>query len=363
MIVSDSPLCYNSQRYPYEQIMRTLPVSFLLAAVLAHGQTVPAGEVIGAGNFIHNVSNLDKSLEFYHDVLGMDLQRAPGAQANAAPAPRPYIATPEILNLYDAVGGQYRVGTALVPVSPMRAELAEFKDVDRRAVQPRIQDPGASIYILTVRDLAPVMARVKRGPATVVTTGGDPVTLADGSQAILLKDPDGFFVEVVQRNPAPATNAAADSNFIDVSFAFVVSDADKMARVFKDALGFQPHTGAFVKDKAQLKLLGAQGAQIRQSTALVPGTMLQVEFMEFKGIDRKPVHGRQRDPGAAVLRLLVRDVDSAVKALDAAGVKVASAGGQIVTVPGGNAHARAVITRAPDNLFVQVFQPAPPAAR
>ena len=337
--------------------MRTLPVFFFVAAALAQGQTAPVGGVTGAGNFIHNVANLDKSLEFYHDVLGVELQRAPGAQASAASG-RPFIATPEILNLYNAAGGQYRVGTALIPVSPMRAELVEFKDIDRRAVQPRIQDPGASIYILTVRDLTPVMARVKQSGATVITTGGEPVMLADRSHAVLLKDPDGFFVELVQRDPAPA-NAPADSNFIDVSFAFVVSDTDRMLRVFKDALGFQPRTGAFLKDKTQSKLLGIQGAQVRHSTALVPGSSLQVDFVEFKGIDRKPVHGRPQDPGAAVLRLLVSDVDSAVKDLDAVGVKVASAGGQAVSVPGGSPGARAAIVGAPDNLFVQVFHPAP----
>ena len=342
--------------------MRTLLACFLVAAVVAQGQIGP--EVIGAGNFIHNVASLDKSLEFYHDVLGMELQRAPGVPPNLAPGSRPFIATPEILNLYNAAGGQYRVGTALVPESPMRAELAEFKDVDRRAVRPRIQDPGASIYILTVRDLAPIMTRVRRSRATVVTTGGEPVIMPDSSHAVLLQDPDGFFVEVVQRNPAPANKAPADSNFTDVSFAFVVSDTDRMIHVFKDALGFQPQTGAFVHDRAQRKLLGIREAQVRRSTALVPGTSFQLDFVEFKSIDRRPVHGRPQDPGAVVLRLLVRDAEAAVKELDAVGVRVASAGGQVVSIPGGVVHARAAIASAPDNLFVQVFQPAPtrPAA-
>jgi catechol 2,3-dioxygenase-like lactoylglutathione lyase family enzyme len=333
--------------------MRTLSIPFLVASALVHGQ------VIGAGNFIHNVSNLDKSLEFYHDVLGMELQRAAGGQASVTPGPRPFLTTPEILNLYNAGGGQYRVGTTLVPESPMRAELAEFKDVERKVVQPRIQDPGASIYILTVRDLAPVMTRVKQDRATVATTGGEPVTLADGTRAILLKDPDGFFVELQQRNPAPVTKAPADSNFLEVSFAFVVSDMSRMVHVFKDGLGFEPRTGAFVKDKTQSKLFGISGAQIRRATALVPGTSFQVEFIEFKGLDRKPVHGRPQDPGAVVLRLVVRDADSAVKKLEAVGVNVASAGGQVVSIPGANARSRAAITAAPDNLFVQLFQPAP----
>jgi hypothetical protein len=84
-----------------------------------------------------------------------------------------------------------------------------------------------------------------------------------------------------------------------------------------------------------------------------------VQFLEFKGIDRKPVHSRPQDPGSAVLRLVVREADSTVKLLDAAGVKVASAEGQIVKLPGANANLQAAIVAAPDNLFVQVLQTAP----
>ncbi len=325
-------------------------VILIATAILARAQ------VIGVGNFIHNVADLDKSLGFYHDVLGMDLQRAPGAQL-AGPAP--FVVTPEILNLYHALGGQFRVGTATVPQSPMRAELVEFKDVDRKPVRPRIQDPGASIFVLTVRDLAPVLTRIKNSGVTVITTGGDPVLLADGSRALLVQDPDGFYVELEQRNPEPATKAPADSNFIPVSFSITVSDAGRMAQVFQKALDFNPQTSGFIKDKAQEKLLGVRTGQIRRATAVVPGTSFQVQFLEFKGIDRKPVHSRPQDPGSAVLRLVVRDADSTVKLLDAAGVKVASAGGQIVKLPGANANLQAAIVAAPDNLFVQVLQNGP----
>jgi predicted enzyme related to lactoylglutathione lyase len=331
-------------------------LTFFIIAIFSNAQEPPTGPVIGVGNFIHNVADLDKALEFYHDVLGMDLQRAAGPQTTG---PRPFVDTPEILNLYNALGAQFRVGTAVVPESPMRAELVEFKGVDRKPARPRIQDPGASIFILIVRDLTPILTRIRKAGATVITTAGDPVQLADGSRAVLVQDPDGFFVELVERNPEPATKAPADSNFIGVSFAFTVSDSARMAQVFKNALGFDPQPPAIVKDKAQEKLLGLRTAQIRRTRALVPGTSFQIEFIEFKGIDRRAVHSRPQDPGSAVLRLVVRDADSAVKMLDSAGVKVASAGGQIVKLPGANANLRAAIAGAPDNLFVQVLQNVP----
>jgi hypothetical protein len=100
--------------------------------------------------------------------------------------------------------------------------------------------------------------------------------------------------------------------------------------------------------------------QVRRTTTIVPGTSFQLEFLEFKGGDRKLVRSRLQDPGSAVLRLLVRDVDAIVKRLDLSGVKIASAGGEVITLPGGATTIRAAITSVPDNLFVQVLQAATP---
>ena len=54
---------------------RISAVFFLTSAVLL-GQGV-----LGVGNFIHVVSNLDRSIEFYHDALGLEMTRAPGLHA------------------------------------------------------------------------------------------------------------------------------------------------------------------------------------------------------------------------------------------------------------------------------------------
>ena len=61
------------------------------------------------------------------------------------------------------------------------------------------------------------------------------------SSAIMLRDPDGFYVELIQPDSAPATPAG---NFLSVSFAFTVSDTERMMQVFRDALGFQPQPSA-----------------------------------------------------------------------------------------------------------------------
>src|SRR2546428_6183867 len=94
--------------------------------------------VTGVGNFIHNVGELDRSVHFYRDVLGMELQRPPGD----------WQTTEGVLKMYDAEGGRFRVANAQIPGSPMRIEMVEFQGVDRKPVQRRWGAAGTSVLIL-----------------------------------------------------------------------------------------------------------------------------------------------------------------------------------------------------------------------
>src|SRR5690349_2657812 len=105
--------------------------------------------VNSVGNFIHDVGDLDRSVHFYHDVLGLDSPRPPGD----------WQTTDAILKMYDAVGGKFRVGNAQIPDSPMRVELVEFQGVDRKPVRRPWGAAGTSVLMLTVADLAPVEER------------------------------------------------------------------------------------------------------------------------------------------------------------------------------------------------------------
>jgi len=78
---------------------------------------------------------------------------------------------------------------------------------------------------------------------------------------------------------------------------------------------------------------------------------VRITFIEFKDIERKPLHTRLQDPGTAMLQLRVRDVDSLLKTLKAGGAEVISAGGVAVT-RGSN---RLAIVRDPNNLFLELI--------
>jgi hypothetical protein len=94
-----------------------------------------------------------------------------------------------------------------------------------------------------------------------------------------------------------------------------------------------------------------RGPGLQSSTARIPGTEFEVDFVEYRGDERKVVTTGIHDPGAGVLRLIVRSVDSLLPTLKAAGFPVVSAGGETVSI--GARHV--VILRDPDNFFVQIF--------
>src|SRR5579862_6648151 len=138
------------------RFIRSAALCILILVPAMLGQTArhaPPGPVTGVGNFIHVVADLDKSIEFYRDGIGLEL--------NGAPTPRPYMTNGPVSNLYDAPG-ELRFATLKMPVTDMNVELVEFKDVEHHPVRPRLEDPGATELMLTVRDLNAMLARLQK---------------------------------------------------------------------------------------------------------------------------------------------------------------------------------------------------------
>ncbi len=323
-----------------------LGLSLLLLAGAAAAQTpAPAGVVAGVGNFSHIVANLDRSVAFYRDVIGLELPSPPGA----------FSANPAIQNLGNTPGAQSRFVAMRVPGSALGIEIIEYKDIDRKPIQPRFQDPGAANLILTVRDLDAIVARVKKAGAHINSAGGVPAIIQGGSKVIFVQDPDGFFLELSQRNPAPETTAPLTANVIGGNFEIMVGDTDKTARLYKEALGFDLTVGTtFDGTKLLMDTAGTPGAQFKRSTARIPGSNVSMAFLEFKDIDRKPIKTRTQDPGTPILQLRVRDVDGVTKAWKAAGGEVVSTNGE----PAAMGATKLVLFRDPNGLMLEIL-PAP----
>ena len=340
----------------------TIAAVFLAGASAAFAQNPPppagpspTGLVVGSGNFFSPITaNLEKTVAFYRDGLGLDVQGAP-ANADANPALRNMFGLPDA-QLRWMIGrpGGMRTGV----------EMVEITKADGKALERRVQDSGAFTLSAIVRDLDAAFTRLKQLGAPVVTRGGAPIPVPAGSKsrAVIVKDPDGHFVELYQPDPLPPTQAPATSNVIEVRVRLTVNDGDQAARLYRDALGLQARApGEFRKDKAVLDMMGLGGGEYRASMFTVPTTGLTFELIDFKGVERRAVRGNIQDPGSTRIQLQVRDVDAAVAALKQAGGAVVSSGGTTVELPGrGGATTKVAIVRDPDNLFLVLLQAPPP---
>ena len=176
-------------------ILLTGTVCLALLATDAAAQPTREPEVVGAAGTVSPiVVSLDRSLTFYQGTLGLKSDAIREASAKETPPPL-------ILTLEGTPEGRMRWSHVTFPGTMWWAEPLEFGDVERKAAQPRIQDPGAVTLIFAVRDLDSILAKVKKAGTPVVTPGGLPVRVEAGGtkgRAILVKDPDDHFIELIQ---------------------------------------------------------------------------------------------------------------------------------------------------------------------
>jgi catechol 2,3-dioxygenase-like lactoylglutathione lyase family enzyme len=339
--------------------MRTLGVLLLalLSQVALRGQDPPperptaaaAGIVVGSEHlFSAIVASLERSLAFYRDGVGL---RAAGA-ASTADANAP------LRHLFGLPEARLRWTVVSPPAATAGIEVMEISGTPAYRLERRVQGPGAFMLLLTVGDVDAAMQRMTALGGTVVTRSGAPLTVGRTNKlrAVVVRDPDDHFVELLQPDTLPAGSAAGAA---DARLRFTVDDLDRAVALYRDALGFrQISLNPFVNDRTGMDLLGLpQGGEYRYASLQVPGSKLSIELIEFRGMERQRVVGRIQDPGSARLQLQVRDVDAAVRAVVDAGGAVVSTGGAPLDVPAGRGSTRSAMVRDPDNLFLVFFAP------
>ena len=321
---------------------RMFPMALAAALAVLSASAAAPDEITGVGNFSHIVANLDRSLEFYRDVLGLEVTVS-----------QPFSPNPAIMALGNTPGAQSRFTALRVPGSGIGVELIEYKDIDRRPQSPRFYDPGAANLALQVRDLGVLLPRLQKFGATVITEGRRPAAIGNGLY-LFVQDPDGFVVELAQGTPPADSKAPASSNVYGGQFELTVADSAASVKFYNELLGFSLQLGeSFNDNQLMARTAGAPGASFRQSRGLIPGTSVAMTLIEFSNIDRKPLAGRVQDPGTAILQLRVRDVKATTARLKAAGVPVVTAGGAPVEVRPGLAIS---LLRDPNNLLLELLQ-------
>jgi catechol 2,3-dioxygenase-like lactoylglutathione lyase family enzyme len=321
-----------------------------VAPAAAQPQPAPAGDVVGVGNFAHIVANLESSLAFYHDVLGLEVSVQPTEYARNE-------MNEAIMKMGATEGGQSRIAVLKVPGIALGIELIEYKDIKREPQNPHFKDPGAANMSLRVHGLDAQFPKIAKHPGVkILTAGGKPVTLETPNgtlHALFMLDPDGFVVEMLDVANPPA---GSPSGFVlgGGSFEATVANSEESVKFYRDMLGFDMKLGASFNDNQQMAATaGAPGASFRQSTATIPGTSVPFTLIEFKNVERKRLSGRTQDPGTTVLQLIVKDVTALTAKLKAAGVPIVSTGGTPVQVAPG---LKIAIARDPNNMLLELVE-------
>jgi catechol 2,3-dioxygenase-like lactoylglutathione lyase family enzyme len=322
---------------------------FLLAILLAgvaFPQIAPAPNTgvptVGILNYIHAVNNLAPTLAFYHEAFGLDGE------------PRPF-PNPGVPALTNSPGVSLRIAVLRLPNAGFGFELTEFSGVDRHPGTPKHTDPGAALIALRVKDMTPVLAAVKKMNSPIITTSGGPVTIETPNgkiRSLLIRDPDGYVIEVVESKPAEGVKA--DGNVFGASMGLTVADMESTKKFYHDLLGFDLKGNMeFSSNPAILDLTGAPHAKNREMTAVVPGTKALIAFYEYQGVERTPFHLRVPDPGAPAVALRVTDIEGLLKRMRAAGVKVTSARGELVQF---SPAIRNIFVEDPNGLNIELFE-------
>ena len=325
----------------------------LVTAVTLHAQApqpapAPAGNVIGLGNFVHIVADMDRALGFYRDVLGLTVTGT-----------IPYAPNDAVAKFGHTEGGQSRVSILRVPgLVTMGVELIEYKDIARTPQRPHFADPGAANLALRVRDLDTLFPKIKRYPGVnILTAEGKPVTITTPNgtlHAVFVQDPDGFVVELLDM-PNPPPGSPPGSVIAGSAFEATVRDTEQSAKFYRDLLGFTVTVdAAFNDNKDMAATAGAPGASFRQSRATIPGiTTVPFTLIEFKNAKRKELSGRTQDPGTTVLQLFVGDVTALTAKLKAAGVPIVTTGGEPVQV---SPALKIAIVKDPNNMLLELVE-------
>src|SRR5665213_1563543 len=324
--------------------------------------------VIGLMHVIHSTNDAEKTLAFYHDVFALS------GQVRGFDATGPRILT-------NQPNASLRVAMTQLK-GAFNFELTQFGDIERQMhKQPDIQDSGAPMLKVLVRDLDKVVANAKGVNAVIITKGAMPImapTPIGSAKAIIMRDPDGYFLEAIQATPAiiEATDAippppargragaappvpAPQSQIVGAIIGLTVRDMGETLKYWNGVLGMDmPAATKFEKDQAMLDLMGLpKGASYRISSGVIFGSKARFEFMEIKGVPKKAFDLNVTDAMACGMALQIGHIHDLLVKIKANNGRVLSRNGELVEW---SKTVRNVFVKDPNGLNLELVGSADP---
>lgn len=329
-------------------------------------QVAPAGNVLRPGHLGRQTGDLEQITHFYYDLLGTGIrgERNEPRRFFTTPGLLEFAATPDYADFRAVIlplpGTAADAGSGL----EMTVEAIEFRGMERHQYVQKLTDIGGSHLVLILRDLDSAVAKLKEDGALFLTPGAEPVEVPlmygtnQRKRAIVVRDPDGYPVELVELTPAPATTAPADSNIIGARISVTVEDLAASKQLYSDLVGpeLQFWTSELIEDEAYNRLRDTPNAAFRYATALVPGSPVYFELVEYEGIEQRKIDPILQDIGTAHALFMVSDIDLALQRMRAAGFTTLAKTGEPSYL---SPTTRALFFKEHNNFFVEFMATVP----
>ncbi len=279
-----------------------LVIALVLGTATAAAQPAASPKSVGAGILHLNVSNLEQSLALYNGLLGMEIT----GKINGPMAVPGLAKEPE---------ARMRTVVVKVPGGTFSMELIQWQDTPLKPQKLKIQDPGAIMLAVNIKDMNAMMAGVHKLGLKVLTKGGVPLPeegRGPGASTVMVEDPDGYVIELLQGTPPnvalPTTPGPVNSVAIYVTVQDLAQTVDYYNSVF--GLGMPAVDAPRATPERILKLFNDPAlTPIRMTRGTFPGSELTLNFQEFAVPNRHPTRHRVQDPGGPILIINVAATD------------------------------------------------------
>jgi catechol 2,3-dioxygenase-like lactoylglutathione lyase family enzyme len=339
---------------------RTLPcliltlviLSWSVAAIAFEGAPVTIKRLAMIG---FTVSDVDRSVDFYEQVLGFEKVAELQVTGSA----------------YDALEGVFGSNMRIVHMrlGDQIVELTEYVSPDGRPipVPSHSNDLWFEHMAIVVSDMEKAYEVLRRNRVRQISP--EPQTIpetnvpAAGIKALKFRDPDNHDLELIyfpEGKGDARWHRPTNRLFLGVDHtAITVSDTEESLKFYRDLLGLKVGGGSLNVGITQERLDSVFGARVRVTTLVPEERPPHVEFLQYEtppGGRPMPTDTKANDLWHWQTSLAVDDVDAAAKALRAAGVQFVSP--DVITIPHpGLGFSRAVMVMDPDHHVMRLVEP------
>ena len=303
--------------------------------------------ILGAAHPGCTVSNLERSLQFYGETLGIE-------HIQSQVSDQPYLAL-----VTGMPGCSLKIGFARIEGDHVPFENIEYVKPAGGQALTGFGIAGTPHLCWQVDNLAAAYDRLL---AASVTFCGEPHLLVDGpwakAQGAFLRGPDGLLIELIE---LPGQRGGTGRLVRIHHFGLTVSNLGRAIGFFCGQLGMEERAryegeSAYVQHQANL-----EDNYVQAAILFVPQTELYVELWEYRTPSGPPADVAKNKAGIAHLCFLVDDIMADYAALSERGIQFVGPPAEVTA--GVNKGARAIYFAGPDNTPFELFQrPVTPVA-